>query len=769
MLNAYSIKVRGVVQGVGFRPFVYRLARTNGLTGWVLNEEEGVEIHLEGEEKTLRIFIEELKTQPPAAASIVTLRVMPAEPAGCTEFLILTSQRQRKPTVRVSPDLPVCEDCLREVFDPQNRRYRYPYINCTNCGPRYTVIESLPYDRCNTTMAKWALDSYCAAEYGDPANRRFHAQPVACTECGPHYYFRSGDQIVRGDSKVVPLAVQRLTAGDILAIKGLGGYHLVCDAGNTKSVAALRTRKYRKEKPFALMAADIEIVRRLVELTPEAEQLMTSVARPIVLAASKVELSEVAPDNDELGVMLPYTPLHHLLFEAGAPGVLVMTSANRSSEPIAYDDDQAIEQLSGIADGFLIGERGIARRVDDSVVRAGVFGPAILRRARGYAPGAVAALPSERPILALGADLKNTITLVVDGQAFVSQHIGDLDHYQAFRAFQATVHDLLAMYEIQPDKLLIVHDAHPQYVSTLHALEREASEKRAVQHHRAHVASVAAERGAWDERVIGVSFDGTGYGDDHSIWGGEIFAGSVRSGFERIAHLRSAVLPGGDAASSYPVQAAAGFLEQLDDVPDIMAQPFSFGARYRDAKRLVQQNMRTFPTSSMGRLFDTAAALAGFTRETTFEGQAAIWLEGLARKSPETDGYPFPYLCGELDFRPLLSAIVSDRARGRDICEIARAFHRGIALGVRDAVTQLCSTCDTDTIVLSGGVFQNEMLLSDLKTLLERDSFVIWTNHTVPANDGGISLGQAALAAFDTPEVFGFLGEEDSKCAERAA
>jgi hydrogenase maturation protein HypF len=769
MLNAYFIKVRGVVQGVGFRPFVYRLARTNGLTGWVLNEEEGVEIHLEGEEKTLRIFIEELKTQPPAAASIVTLRVMPAEPAGCTEFLILTSQRQRKPTVRVSPDLPVCEDCLREVFDPQNRRYRYPYINCINCGPRYTVIESLPYDRCNTKMAKWALDSYCAAEYGDPANRRFHAQPVACTECGPHYYFRSGDQIVRGDSKVVPLAVQRLKAGDILAVKGLGGYHLVCDAGNTKSVAALRTRKYRKEKPFALMAADIEIVRRLVELTPEAEQLMTSVARPIVLAASKVELSEVAPDNDELGVMLPYTPLHHLLFEAGAPGVLVMTSANRSSEPIAYDDDQAIEQLSGIADGFLIGERGIARRVDDSVVRAGVFGPAILRRARGYAPGAVAALPSERPILALGADLKNTITLVVDGQAFVSQHIGDLDHYQAFRAFQATVHDLLAMYEIQPDKLLIVHDAHPQYVSTLHALELEASEKRAVQHHRAHVASVAAERDAWDKRVIGVSFDGTGYGDDHSIWGGEIFAGSVRSGFERIAHLRSAVLPGGDAASSYPVQAAAGFLEQLDDVPDIMAQPFSFGARYRDAKRLVQQNMRTFPTSSMGRLFDTAAALAGFTRETTFEGQAAIWLEGLARKSPETDGYPFPYSCGELDFRPLLSAIVGDRARGRDICEIARAFHRGIALGVRDAVTQLCSTCDTDTIVLSGGVFQNEMLLSDLKTLLERDSFVIWTNHTVPANDGGISLGQAALAAFDTPEVFGFLGEEDSKCAERAA
>jgi hydrogenase maturation protein HypF len=769
MLNAYSIKVRGVVQGVGFRPFVYRLARTNGLTGWVLNEQEGVEIHLEGEETTLRVFIEELKTQPPPAASIVTLRVMPAEPAGCTEFLILTSQRQRKPTVRVSPDLPVCADCLREVFDPQNRRYHYPYINCTNCGPRYTIIESLPYDRCNTTMAKWPLDSYCASEYGDPANRRFHAQPVACPYCGPHYYFQSSKETEHGDDEVVRVAVQRLTNGDILAIKGLGGYHLVCDAMNANSVAALRTRKYRKEKPFALMATDICVARKVVELTPEAEELLTSVARPIVLAPAKLHLPEVAPDNDELGVMLPYTPLHHLLFEAGAPEILVTTSANRSSEPIAYENDQAIEQLSGIADGFLIGERPIARRVDDSVVRAGVFGPAILRRARGYAPGAVAALPSERPILAMGADLKNTITLVVDGQAFVSQHMGDLDHYQAFRAFQATVRDLLAMYEIQPDKLLVAHDAHPQYVSTLHALELEAAEKRTVQHHRAHIASVIGERGAWDQRVIGVSFDGTGYGDDHSTWGGEIFAGSVRSGFERVAHLRSAILPGGDAASSHPVQAAAGFLVQLDDLPDVTAGPFSFGVRYRDAARLVLKNTRTFPTTSMGRLFDTAAALVGFTREMTFEGQAAMWLESLARKSRETDGYLFPYSCGELDFRPLLGAVIRDRLNGRDAHEIARAFHRGIAFGVRDALMQLRPMLDTDTIVLSGGVFQNEMLLSDLKTLLERDSFVVWTNHMVPANDGGISLGQAVMAAFDTPEVFGFLGEEGSKCAERAA
>ena len=341
-----------------------------------------------------------------------------------------------------------------------------------------------------------------------------------------------------------------------------------------KLLARCVHRKYRKEKPFALMVKNIAVARSLVDLGPQAEALLNSVARPIVLAPAKVEMPGVAPDNDELGVMLPYTPLHYLLFAAGAPEILVMTSANRSSEPIAYQDKDALQQLSGIADGFLIGERPIARRVDDSVARVGAFGPAILRRARGYAPGAVATFPTNRPILALGADLKNTITLVVDGQAFVSQHIGDLDHYESFCAFRETIQDLLSMYEIDSNELLLVHDAHPQYVSTIYAAELSASEKRAVQHHRAHIASVLAERGAWDKRVIGVSFDGTGYGDDGTIWGGEIFAGSVREGFERVAHLRGAALPGGDAAASCPVQAAAGFLAQLNDLPDLMAAPF---------------------------------------------------------------------------------------------------------------------------------------------------------------------------------------------------
>jgi hydrogenase maturation protein HypF len=769
MANAYSIKICGVVQGVGFRPFVYRLARANGLTGWVLNAEEGVEIHVEGGEQPVQVFLEELKAQPPPAASIAAVRVAPAVAAGFTEFEIRTSKRAQKPTVRVSPDLPVCDECLKELSDSRDRRYLYPYINCTNCGPRFTIIRSLPYDRSNTTMAQWPLDSYCAAEYENPEDRRFHAQPVACPECGPHYFFQAGGNIQRGDADVTRKAAELLREGKILAVKGLGGYHLVCDAKNATAVSELRSRKYRKEKPFALMVRDLAAADKLVELDSESEALLKSVARPIVVAHAKVELPGIAPDNDDFGVMLPYTPLHYLLFEAGAPEIVVMTSANRSSEPIAYEDDEGLEQLSGIADAFLIGERPIARRVDDSVVRSGVFGPAILRRARGYAPGSVAMLPADRPILSVGGDLKNTVTLVVDGQAFVSQHIGDLNHYQAFRAFQETINDLLSMYEVDLQDALVVHDAHPQYVSTAHALELPALEKRAVQHHRAHIGSVLAERGAWEKRVIGVSFDGTGYGDDGTIWGGEIFSGSVSAGFERVAHLRAAPLPGGDTAAAYPVQAAAGYLYDLSDTHDFTAPPFSFPSRFHDAVRLVQKNMRTFTSSSMGRLFDTAAALVGFTRETTFEGQAAMWLECLARGSREVDSYGFPFVNGELNFRPVLQGIIRDRLRGRDPREIARAFHRSIATGLREVLRQQCSAHDTGTVVLSGGVFQNDLLLSDLKLFLEHDALEIWTNHAVPANDGGISLGQAALAAFNLPGVFGDLDECDSQNVERAA
>jgi hydrogenase maturation protein HypF len=740
------------VQGVGFRPFVYRLACANTLNGWVLNAEQGVEIYLEGAETGLEAFVRDLKAKPPSAASIAEIYVQPAEPVGLQEFTIRTSQHRERPIVRISPDLPVCSECLKELFDPADARYWYPYINCTNCGPRYTVVLALPYDRPNTTMKKWLLDDYCAAEYSNPGNRRFHAQPVACPECGPGYYLhpqlQSNAETTDGSKDSIRRAAGILHTGGIVAVKGVGGYHLACDARNPASVTALRDRKYRKEKPFALMVRDVEMARTLVELSSEAEALLTSVARPIVLAPARSELSAVAPENDELGVMLPYTPLHHLLFAAGAPEVLVMTSANRSSEPIAYEDEDALQRLAGIADTFLIGQRPIARRVDDSVARAGVFGPVVLRRARGYAPGAVASLPAEGPILALGADLKNAITLVVDGQAFVSQHIGDLDHYQSLRAFHETIVDMVSMYEVRWDELFLVHDLHPQYVSTAHAAGLGVLQSGAVQHHRAHVASVLAERGEWTKRVLGVGFDGTGYGDDGSIWGGEIFVGNVQEGFTRVAHLRRAALAGGDAGAHYPVQAAAGFLTQVDGLPDVLAAPFVFPKRYRNAVDLVCKDVRTFATTSVGRLFDATASLLGFTREVSFEGQAAIWLEQLARRAPLTEPYPFPFVAGELDFRPLLLAVAQDRARGRDVREIARSFQHGIARGLRDAVNEISSSHGLDTVVLSGGVFQNELLLEDLKSLLTNEALQVWTNRAVPPNDGGISLGQAALAAF---------------------
>jgi hydrogenase maturation protein HypF len=749
------------VQGVGFRPFVYRLACANTLAGWVVNGEDGVEIFLEGAERGLRAFVRDLETQSPPSASISEVEIESAQPAGLREFTIRESHRRERPTVRISPDLPVCDACLKEMLDPCDRRYHYPYINCTNCGPRYTVVLSLPYDRPNTTMRAWPLDHFCDAEYRNPANRRFHAQPVACPTCGPAYHLKQGDEITHGSEQSIRQAAQLLAEGRILAVKGLGGYHLACDASNAAAVNALRARKYRKEKPFAVMARDIALARTLVELSAESEALLASVARPIVLAPAKpgIDLApEVAPGNSELGVMLPYTSLHHLLFAAGAPSVLVMTSANRSSEPIAYKDEDALCRLSGIADAFLVGERPIARRIDDSVARDGVLGPTILRRARGYAPGAVAKFPSISPVLAVGADLKNSVTLVIEGQAFMSQHIGDLADYESLCAFRETIQDLLSMYEVRSEELLVVHDLHPQYASTIQALEMNCLRTLSVQHHRAHLASVLAERGEWYKRVVGVSFDGAGYGDDGSIWGGELFVGSIEEGFDRVAHLRQASLPGGDAAAEHPVQAAAGFLSQVEGLPDLTAPPFNFPHRYTRAVNLLHKNLRTFSTTSVGRLFDTAAALLGFTREITFEGQAAMWLEQLAASAQSTDAYPFPLSQNELDFRPLLHALVQDRLSGRPIAEIARAFQLGVALGLRDAVMHLCQAHQLDTVVLSGGVFQNELLLKDLKCLLQTElqakastaslQIQVWTNRAVPPNDGGISLGQAAMAAF---------------------
>jgi hydrogenase maturation protein HypF len=609
-------------------------------------------------------------------------------------------------------------------------------------------------------MREWPLDEICAVPYHDPADRRFHAQPVACPACGPHYFLRDADEVVSGDDASIARATALLNAGGIVAVKGLGGYHLACDARNAAAVKLLRERKFRKEKPFALMAASIKIARELVNLSSDAESLMTSAARPIVLARAKEQLAYVSPGNGDLGVMLPYTPLHHLLFAAGAPGLLVMTSANRSSEPILYQDREAAGRLAGIADAFLVGERPIARRVDDSIARAGSFGPVILRRARGYAPAAVTTIPIAQPILAAGPDLKNTVTLVVNGQAMMSQHIGDLDQYESLEAFRETIGDLISMYEVPRQDLIVARDAHPQYLSSAYALEMSGAAAYAIQHHRAHVASVLAERAAWEKRVLGVSFDGTGYGDDGNIWGGEFFSGSILEGFDRVAHLRPAALAGGDAAARYPVQAAAGFLSQIDNLPDLSAAPFRFPGRYWNSLELIRKGLRTFTTTSVGRLFDAAAALLGFTREATFEGQAAMWVEHLARTTNLVEPYEFPLNGGEMDFRPLLGALAHDRRRGRDPAHCARAFQGGVAKGLCDSIAILCQTHSTDTVVLSGGVFQNELLLQDLKSFLggshagshagrhAGSHIEIWTNSSVPPNDGGISLGQAALAAF---------------------
>jgi hydrogenase maturation protein HypF len=750
---AVSIHIRGVVQGVGFRPHVFRLARTHDVAGWVRNGQDGVRIHAEGLPRALNAFVDDLSAHSPPAARIAAIDVEPALVVNLSAFEIRDSANAGTPTTRVAPDLCVCVDCLREMFDGGDRRFRYPYINCTNCGPRFSILRALPYDRVNTTLAGWALCSQCESEYRNPDDRRFHAQPVACPACGPQYRLLevSGDdppaarEIATADDAVVE-AVRLLKAGRILAVKGIGGYHLTCDADNAEAVSALRERKFRKDKPFALMVRDSTNAARTIALTDVMRRLLESAAAPIVVAPAVTTLRHVAPDNHDLGVMLPYAPLHHLLFASGAPARLVMTSANRSSEPIAYEDDVALRTARGLADACLVGERPIARRMDDSIVRDGPWGPLVLRHSRGLAPAAAAALPTTRPVLALGGDLKNTVTLVVDGQAYVSQHVGDLSDADALQAFQETVHDLLSLYEVAPADLLVVHDLHPQYASSSYATSVGAAETQAVQHHRAHVASVLAERGALDRRVVGVAYDGTGYGDDGTIWGGEFFVGSVRDGFERVASLHQARLPGGDGAARFPVQAAAGFLAELDTAVDFTQPPFGFPDRYLQARALVRGGMRTFYTTSAGRLFDTVAAICGFVTPITFEGQAAMWLEHLARSADSRSlRLPWSFDGLHLDWRATLLAAIEARRRGTSPPAIARAFHRALAEATAATVDALAGAASVDTVVLSGGVFQNVLLLYDLRTALSSSGRDVWMNAVVPPNDGGLSLGQAAM------------------------
>ncbi len=756
-LERRRLRVTGTVQGVGFRPFVYRLARAYGVVGSVHNDGHGVVVEATADSETLEPFVAAIGAEAPAAARIDAIvelerRAAASAPAG---FVIVGSERIAGVTTAISPDLTVCDDCLRELRDPADRRYRYPFINCTNCGPRYSIIEALPYDRELTTMRVFPMCARCEAEYRDPLDRRFHAQPIACPVCGPRLRFARMGADAIWDDGALQAAVRALRQGAIVAVKGLGGYHLACDARDEHAVRALRERKYRKEKPFAVMARDLDALVAHVDLAPAARRLLAGAARPIVLLSKRGDAlpDGLAPDNASLGVMLPYTPVHHLLFDDGAPELLVMTSANRSSEPIAYRDEEAFERLQGLADAFLVGERPIARRVDDSVAQVMAGEGVVVRRARGYAPAPVLRSERfERPLLALGAELKSSVALAAGGAAYVSQHLGDLGDLESFLAFQETVHDLCAMYGVDARRVRLVHDRHPAYPSSRFA-ERLGGERVAVQHHAAHVASVLAEQAAWTLPVLGFAFDGAGLGDDGTIWGGEVFVGSLESGLHRIAHLRPGYLPGGDAAARSPVQASVGWLEALGDgVWDrVLRPPFNLpAARVQFARTLIESGLNTLRTTSVGRLFDTVAALTGFHRSMSFEGQAAIALEAAAQQAGPAErqgGYPWPFDGRCWDHAPLLAAVMDDLEAGTNRGSVAWRFHEALAAGVAQAAHDLQATVRFERVVLSGGVFQNALLVERTRAHLDRADIPHWCNRIVPSNDGGVSLGQLALAA----------------------
>lgn len=723
---AARLRIRGVVQGVGFRPFVYRLALRHGLTGWVQNDPGGVTVHLESD--SIDAFLRDLHAELPPAAALEAVEVSESVSEGYPDFQIIASEQGGSRVTRISPDLAPCPDCLREMRDPTDPRYRYPYINCTNCGPRYSIILGLPYDRAKTTMRDWPLCAACAAEYADPLNRRYHAQPVACPECGPTYMLGPG----RGWQAIEETA-RLLMAGNIVAVKAIGGYHLMCDARNDAAVGALRERKFRKDKPFALLARNAQVAEQTVYLSQAERELLLSAARPIVLASARLNLPLVAPLGTHLGVMLPSSPLQELLFDAAAPDLLVATSGNRSSEPMVTDDAAALASLSGLADAFLVGERPIARRVDDSVVAVGPLGLSTVRRARGYAPAVTAAFPpSSTPLLAVGPDLKNTVTLVVEGQAVTGSYVGDLEHLDCRKAHAQAIDDLLALYGLTSANCVVAHDLHPGYASTQLALSLPAARHIGVQHHHAHLASVLAEHGQWDRRVLGLILDGTGYGTDGSIWGGEFLVGSLEKGFERVGHLRPAPLIGGDAAARLPAQAAVGFLLEAG-----LELPAHFPAQARQAAGLLA---RAIPTTSAGRLFDAAAALLGFTHPQTYEGQAATWLEAQARQARAAHVQPlsFGWDGQTLDWQPALTALLTHS----DAPAAAYAFHAGLAQALAQAAEDIGQRLGVSGVVLSGGVWQNQLLTELLAARLPR----LLTNHAVPVNDGGVSLGQAALA-----------------------
>ena len=738
MTRRASGRVEGVVQGVGFRPYVYRLAREEGLAGYVLNDERGVLLDVEGDSEAVERFVARLPVEAPPLASIESVAWSWRPPTGERRFRILESAHGGTPDAPVAAEAATCAACLAELHDPGDRRHRYPFVNCTDCGPRFTIVRGVPYDRPLTTMAGFTMCPACQAEYDDPGDRRFHAQPNACPVCGPTVRLReaTGDDAMR-------LAAAALLDGEIVAVKGLGGYHLACRADDEQAVARLRARKHREDRPFALMVRDGATARTLVELGETEARLLAGYERPIVLAPRRADApvaQAVAPRSGELGVMLPYSPLHHLLVHDTAT-TLVMTSGNVSDEPIAYRDDDARERLAGIADHVLLHDRPIHTRTDDSVVRAVGGRAMMLRRSRGHVPGALA-LPVAAPaLLACGAELKSTFCVAKGARAWVGHHIGDLRNEETLRSFTEGVAHFEALFAVTPE--VVAHDLHPDYLSTTYALAREGVEHVAVQHHHAHLAAVLAEHG---ERgpAIGAIYDGTGYGPDGTVWGGELLAGDL-AGFERAGHLWPVRLPGGDRAVRQPWRMACAWLAEIqggEPAPLPGIDPRAWHA----VSELVRTGLAAPLTTSMGRLFDAVAALCGLRTEVTFEGQAAIELEAVSDRS-DRGAYPLEVTGGVLDARGTVAAVALEVAAGVDASLVGARFHRAVARATALACAQAADARGLDTVVLAGGVWQNRLLLELTMPLLADAGLRVLVPERLPPNDGAISFGQAAVAA----------------------
>ncbi len=740
------LRVTGVVQGVGFRPTVYKFATALGLYGYVGNDSAGVFIELEGQLSAIDDFVLRLLADPPPLAHIDSVERREIEPTGESEFVIVESRRNTNATTLVSPDLEVCHDCLTEMNDPQDRRYRYPFINCTNCGPRFTITMATPYDRPLTTMASFVMCDECQAEYDDPANRRFHAQPNACAACGPHIWLEK-DNLVPADD-VIAATRALIAAGEIIAIKGIGGFHLACDARNAAAVATLRERKHRTAKPFAVMAADLATAEPTTDLSDEERALLESPQRPIVLvtesAGSDLDRG-IAPGNSRIGVMLPYTPLHHLLLEPG--DIWVMTSANYASEPIVKSNTEARAKLGDLADTLLLHDRSIHVHCDDSVVRVAAGAELPVRRSRGFAPFPVRLPIAVPPTLAVGGELKATFCLADGKNAFMSQHIGDMENIETLDAFTAAVEHMTGLFRIEPER--VVADMHPRYLSSRWAEDHYGDRLIRIQHHHAHIGSVMAENG-YTGPVIGFSFDGTGYGTDGTIWGGEVLVGDL-DGLGRVGHLGVAQLVGGDAAVKRPYRmalshlwaASVGWDERIPAVARTSAE------EQRIIRQQLETGLNSIETTSMGRLFDAVASIAGVCHEVSYEGQAAIEFEALGTGAASGE-YSFGLVSNDerlvIDPSPVIAAVADDVVGGVPAPVISDRFHRALAAAMVAAAGEMRQRYHIETAALSGGVFQNVTLLEAAQRGLEESGFEVLIHRLVPPNDGGLALGQIALA-----------------------